>query len=335
MLGQPIQWSHVAILAKAYFRYAIRGGSGLIFLLVFLVIALGTAGIMIDPLKQRLKTVREDVKEATKGQKIAEDEDELDKKVEEAYLERMTEQFRPVVVWLVDAEEPVEEERVGPFTVRKRKTDPFVEHLIVERPPILSAYLMILLMFIPFTTCIGAFNQLSGDIGTKGLRYLLLRTERINIIVARFLGTLLFAGVTSLICILIVVLYLRMTFDTHGFGELLTWGLRGWVAAMVLSLPYLCLCTLLSSAIDTPIATLFVCLMIVGLPIIVINLTQTALEQMDYEEVGWLDRLTPWGWKFDLLHNDFGTAILAYLIMLVFSAAFGFLAVRHFLRRDL
>ena len=241
---------------------------------------------------------------------------------------------RPIVAWLVGADESAEERRPGDLSPPEKKKDPFVEHLIVEKPPILSAYLMILLMFVPFTTCIGSFNQLSGDIGTKGLRYLLLRTERINIIIARFLGTFLFAAVTSLGAILLVVAYIAMSFDTHSFGELLLWGLWGWIAVLIFSLPYMCLSTWLSAAFDTPIATLFLCLMAAALPIIMINVGQVVLDRMDNSQE-WLDKLTPWGWKFELLHPSFGTMSLAILVLFAVSVVFGFLAVRHFLRRDL
>lgn len=325
MLGQPIQWSHVTILARSHFRHAIRGGSGLIFLLVFLGIALGAAGIMIDPLKRRIKHAKEQVREQTGGKVELTDE---------KYLDMITSFARPVVAWLVGVEEEVDPSRRDEFGRPQIKKDPFVEHLIVERPPILSAYLMILCMFVPFTTCIASFNQLSGDIGTKGLRYLLLRTERINIIIARFLGTLLFSAVTSLGVILIVVTYIAMSFDTHSFGELLAWGMHGWMAVIVISLPYMCLSTWLSAMIDTPIATLFLCLMAAAIPVIGINLTQVVLDRYQHD-MPWLDKLTPWGWKFELLHPSFGTMSLAILVNLAFAAAFGFLAIRHFLRRDL
>ena len=52
-------------------------------------------------------------------------------------------------------------------------------------------------------------------------------------------------------------------------------------------------------------------------------------------EADWLDRLTPWGWKYDLLHPDFGKVALAAAVMLGFFLLFAFLGTRHFLKRDL
>lgn len=312
MLGQPIQWSHVVILAKTYFRYAIRGGSGLIFLLAFLLIGLTIAGIMIDPLKNQIKRQREAVAEMSNNKLQVKDKDTVEQIVKFA---------RPAVVWWVGADET------------KGKKDPLVEYLVVERPPILSAYLLILYTFIPFITCLGAFNQLSGDIGTKGLRYLLLRTERINVIVARFLGTLLFSAAVTLFVILIVVVYVAISFDTDSFGAVLAWGLRGWVGAMLLALPYMCMCTLLSAMLDAPIGTLFLCLLATAFPIIVIKVAKSAAGSAI--DLKWLDRITPWGWMYDLLHPEFTKVAAASAVMLAYSLVFGFLAVKLFLRRDL
>jgi ABC-type antimicrobial peptide transport system permease subunit len=38
---------------------------------------------------------------------------------------------------------------------------------------------------------------------------------------------------------------------------------------------------------------------------------------------------------YDLLHPDWTTVVLAMVVMLAFSVAFGLLAMRHFLKRDL
>lgn len=315
MLGQPIQWSHVGILATTYSRYAIRGGSGLIFLLAFLMVGLSIAGILIDPLKTQVKEFKKQGKQVNRDIK--------DKDVVDVAAKTL----RPVVAWWVDAEE----ER-GPDG-KMVKTDPLVEHLVVTQPPIFSAYLLILFAFIPFTTCLGAFNQLAGDIGTKGLRYLLLRTERINIIVARFLGTVIFTTVISLAVIAVVITYIALTFDSHTFGELLIWGLRGWFAILLFSLPYICLCTLLSAMLDSAIATLVLCLLATGFPIVFLKIAWWTAGRK--ENLNWLDRLTPWGWKYELLHPEFAKFGLAAVVMLAFSAAFWFLAVRCFLKRDL
>ncbi len=303
MAMQPIQWSHVDILARTHARYAVRGGSGLIYLMAFLMIGLSIAGMMFEKVETGLRLAE------TAEQQGIEAKDML----------VMT--ARPIVGWWVGADDS------------PGAKDPFVEHLIVEKPALLSAYLLVLMAFIPFASSLASFNLLAGDIGTKGLRYLLLRTERINIIVARFLGTLLFTAVVSLAAMLFVVVYMAVKFDYNTFGEVLGWGLQGWLAIMLLSLPYLCLGMWISAALDSPIASLVLCVLVTGFPLIFLKVARATLSQ-NYD-VAWLDRLTPWGWKYDLLHPAWSQSLLAVAVMLGFSLVIGFMAVRHFLKRDL
>jgi len=314
MFGQPVEWSHVGILTTTYSRYAVRGGSGLVFLLVFLLVGLSVAGFLIDPVKQRVKDVQR------KGKQFNQDIEDED------VVKNLATFMRPVVAWWVGADEQQDRFRV-------KKKDPFVEHLVVDRSPILSAYLLVILAFIPFTTCLGAFNQLSGDIGTKGLRYLLLRTERINVIVARFLGTVLFTMIIMAFVMGVVVFYIAVTFESQGVGTLLGWGFHGWLALVLFSLPYVCLCTLLSASMDSPIATLVLCLLATGFPILFLK--YAGIIAGGGGKYGWLERLTPWGWKYELLHPHLSKMMASAGVMVGFSALLWLAAVRLFLKRDL
>ena len=326
MFGQPVQWRHITILARTYSKYAIRGGSGLVYLLVFLLVGLFVGGFIVDPLKKLHESVQKEM--AKQGKKLETEE----------FMKQVVNEVRPAIAWWVGAQEerPAERFEVVNGKVKEKdfKKDPLVQHLVIERPPILSAFLLILMAFVPFTVCLGSFNQLSGDIGSKGLRYLLLRTERINIILARLLGTVLFTSVTTLFMMFVVIFYMYMAFRTDNLGDLLLWGLWGWVAILILSLPYICLCTWMSTIFDMPFATLVLCYLLVGFPIAFIKILKGMVLQGD-REYDWLDRLTPFGWKYDLLHPDFGVAALAIGIMLVTAVFFFLLAVWHFLRRDL
>ena len=55
---------------------------------------------------------------------------------------------------------------------------PQLRFLLREQPALLSVMFLILLALEPFMMGFGGFNQLSGDIANRGLRYLLLRTGR-------------------------------------------------------------------------------------------------------------------------------------------------------------
>jgi ABC-type transport system involved in multi-copper enzyme maturation permease subunit len=181
----------------------------------------------------------------------------------------------------------------------------------------------------------GGFNQLSGDIANRGLRYLLLRTGRLNIVVSRLLGTLVFSALTSLFTMVVVIAYLAIRYDIYPVGDLVRWGLYGWGVLNLFSLPYLALCTWISTAIASPFGALAIAQLAIGAPIVLIKYSQMMLDRGGRGGMDWLEKLTPWGWKFDLLHPDAGTAGLAAAVMLGFFALFFLLGARHFLKRDL
>lgn len=295
---------HVAILIRSHAKYAIRGGSGLTFVLLVVMLGLIVAGMLVE----QLESIRKQV-ELDHGASVGR-EDFVTLAVEHV--------AKPVLKnWLGSGE----------------RRDAQVKYLLDERPALLSAMFLILLALEPFMVAFGGFNQLSGDIANRGLRYLLLRTGRVNIVVARLVGTFLFSALTSLFTIAVVIAYLGMRYDLYSWGNLAGWGLYGWAALNLFSLPYLSLCTWISTAIGSPFAALAIAQIAVGIPIVLVKWAQLLIGARF--DLAWLDRITPWGWKFDLFHPDVAVVGLGTAVMLGFFAAFLSLGIRNFLRRDL
>jgi hypothetical protein len=300
MAEARLDLKHVRILMASHAKYAVRGGSGITFVLLVIVLGLVVAGILIDPLDQKRKE-----------------------------LERQTggpvprEQF---VSGIVEAMK-----HFSGFWLGKPPDDPQVDYLLNERPALLSVMFLILLAFVPFVMGFGGFNQLSGDIGNRGLRYLLLRTSRLNIVISRFLGTFLFAALTSLFTAAVIVMYLSVRYDIYSFGDLAKWGLYCWAMLNLFGLPYLALCTWISTAIGSPFGALALSQVAIYVPIVSIKF----MAMNRAWDVDWLDRLTPWGWRTQLLHPDWSQVGLAAAVLLGFTSLFFFLGARHFLRRDL
>ena len=69
MLGQLISWQHVGILTRTYVRNAVRGGAGLVFLVVLAMVGLGIASAVVDPIS---KTIEDLQKQA--GAEVTEEE---------------------------------------------------------------------------------------------------------------------------------------------------------------------------------------------------------------------------------------------------------------------
>ena len=207
-----------------------------------------------------------------------------------------------------------------------------VQYLLRDQPALLSVIWLVLLMLFPFVTALGSFNQTAGDIGSKGLRYLLLRTRRENVYVGRSFGTFYFSAASLLILLVLVVMYVGLKLRLYEFGDLLSSGVNAFFALLFLSLPYIALCGWLSSMFHSAFGSLAVCVIAVGGPIVLFKLIDTLTIAIDLE---WMLRLLPWGWKYDLLSGDVGTRLLAYGVMLGFTALFFVLGMRNFARRDL
>jgi ABC-type transport system involved in multi-copper enzyme maturation permease subunit len=159
---------------------------------------------------------------------------------------------------------------------------------------------------------------------------LLLRTERANVFFGRFLGTLVFTLAMLAILIAVIFLYLALKAKFYPTGEVALWLIQGYVALALFSLPYIALCSWISASIDSPFISLVVCeLIIFGIPAFV-ALTSRGLKGIKY-----LDYLTPWPLKYQLLHPDALHVLGAALAMFAFTGVLLWLGMRTFQTRDL
>lgn len=291
---------HVRLIARYWVRFSLRTGGGLMALLLVLVVGLSIAGMFVTPVESLMKASPE----------LGHSEEEA-----MATVQRLAEsnEIQDAAAWITGSDKAE------------------AKYLLEEQPALISVILLIFVMLIPFIACVAGFNQTAGDIGTRGLRYLLLRTERPNIFFGRFLGTLGFATLSIGVVIVIMGLYVGLKFGVYGMGELTTWLGQGWIAAVMVAMPYLALCAWLSGVIDSPFGALAICLLLTGFPVILLKMTDFAIKG----DQDWLQKLTPWGWKYELLSGDIGTRLMAYGAMLGFTALFLWLGVRHFAKRDL
>jgi len=190
------------------------------------------------------------------------------------------------------------------------------EYLLAEKPALLSCIMLILLMLLPFLVCFGAFNQTSGDISNKGLRFLLLRTERVNIYLGRFIGTTLFNLMTVTASMVLLVLYIQFKLGIYDGVELWIWSIQGGIAYFILSLPFVAICAWMSSNIESPFGSLVLCLLIVGFPAILLKIMKSTAN------VDFLEKLWPTGWKFGMLNSSIGVVAMTCVVLLLFTVGF-------------
>src|SRR5205085_975633 len=138
-----------------------------------------------------------------------------------------------------------------------------------------------------------------GDIQYKGLRYLLLRTERANLFLGRFIGTVLFTVMILAIFFLVLFLWMALKARFYGVGEVGLWLLQGFVAVVFFALPYIALCSWISASLSSPFLSLTCCEVIALSVPLLVNLMSETEPKMKY--VGYI---VPWPLKYELLHPN-------------------------------
>lgn len=340
MIGSGLSGRHVLLIAGFTVRHALRTGAGIIYLMLALGFGLYSAHIMlqiadsevVDQIRQqqaqseameaRRQAVREG-RDPDETELVFDPDAEAPEKVD-----GMLQMAQPVVKWAV-------KEHTGSDAEAAREADKraeeWTEYLLGERPAFLSALFMILLIGMPFVIPFGAFNQTSGDIGTKGLRYLLLRTERVNVFLGRYLGTAAFLIVVQALTILFVVTFVAFNVKVYETGDLAAWGLHGVVALGLMTLAYVALAAMLSACTDTPLASLALLKTCIGGVLLsAVILRNVALDAFEY-----LKWLLPWGIQNQLIAPEMTRVVGAGLACVGYALVFLFLGSKRFETRDL
>lgn len=287
--GLHLRRDHLLLIASSHVRNSLRGGAGVIFLVLSMMIGLILAGIAVMPFELTAKS-----------------------KTLAAALDEIINRYGPKVLDVIAGTSPEQ-----------------AQYLLHEKPALISLFLILLIWFLPFLVNLSSFNQTAGDIGSRGLRYLLLRTERGNVFLGRLLGTYVFTLIVVTIVIALVGLYVIVKVDVYPAGDVIAWLARGWFACALYALPWVALCAWISAGIAMPFVSLVV--VEVGLAFWTIFIS---ILRGKAEELGYLAYVTPWGYKWWLLDASIGRWALGAVVMLAFTALFTMVGLRTFDRRD-
>ncbi|MCY1044746.1 ABC transporter permease subunit [Corallococcus sp. bb12-1] len=123
-------------------------------------------------------------------------------------------------------------------------------------PIVVLIVFKITLFFLPAYIALMGFDQVSGEVGPRSIRYLTVRARRSSVLLGKFLSqaTLLLGLV--LVIDLAIFVYARILNPDFGFGVLATNLLKFWGATIVFSLAYVALTTLCSSLFRSPAVSL-------------------------------------------------------------------------------
>jgi len=294
MMGFVVRKDHLKLVAGSYLRTSLRSGAGVIFLILSMIVGLVLAGIAVLPI--------EALQIAAKSGQSA----------EVAFNEAVA-KFGPGVI--------------SAFT---NASDDTARYWLTDQPALMTLFLIMMLAFLPFLASLAGFNQTSGDIGSKGLRYLLLRTERANIFLGRLAATYVFTLAVVTVIFAVVALYTVVKVPYYGTGATLWWLLRGWFACAVFLLPWVALAAWVSTTMEFPFLSLLIMELGLTLWIVIVYVMTKNLEELQYAAYA-----TPWGYKFWLLDPNPAKVLGGIAVMLGFTGVFTWMGLRNFDKRDL
>lgn len=121
-----------------------------------------------------------------------------------------------------------------------------VGELLSKHPPALIGLYFAMLFATPFFSMLASFDQTASDIGSKHLRFLLLRVDRLTLFTGKTLGAMMFMAGALAVVIVVVGTMLLLANGLAGFsvGNVITYLLRIWCTAVFLSLPFVALMSL-------------------------------------------------------------------------------------------
>ncbi|MDY7230768.1 ABC transporter permease [Hyalangium rubrum] len=216
---------------------------------------------------------------------------------------------------------------VGAFFSQVTQGNPDLQGL-TDMPPIVLVVFKVNLFFLPAYVALMGFDQISGEVGTRSIRYLTLRARLSALLIGKFLvqATLLLGLV--LIIDLGIFVYAKITTPGFTFSSLLLNLLKVWGATTVFSLAYVALTTFCSSVERSSAVSLvfnFILLFIFWLMDFAGGFATSAVRYIRY--------LSPSFYSSNLLSSDpseFGVSGLAYAVFtLVFlGGAYAILRAR-------
>lgn len=299
----------LGLVCRHSLQQTMRSGAGLVFVLLALFFGLSVAHLVISPFEM-----------------LASQGDEMGL-TGEAVEREILDLARPAVEWALS---PRESDDPETQSIAEEETQRWVDFVLDERPALLSAILFIMLFGMPLLISFGAFNQTSGDIGNRGLRYLLLRTDRANIFYGRLAATALLTIGVQVMVIVTIALYLGLKVQVYSGGAIAGWSVQGLLALSFLSLPYVAVCAWISAANDSPMVSLVLCKLVIGGVVLVAFIAGARWDFMYM-----VNYLLPWGIQNKLLAPDTSTVVLTALGCLAYTVIFAWLGGRKFALRDL
>jgi ABC-type transport system involved in multi-copper enzyme maturation permease subunit len=203
--------------------------------------------------------------------------------------------------------------------------DQAVMEAMAQVPLVVLVVFKVTLFFLPLYIAIMGFDQVSGEVGPRSIRYLTVRARRSSLLLGKFLSQA--TVLLGLVLVIDLAIFVYAAFTTPDFG-LASFALnlvKFWLAAVVFSLSYLALTTFCSGLFRSPaLSLIFNIFMLFGFWLV----NTVGSFASEGSPVGYVRYLSPSHYANNLLHprlTEFavsGAAYAAFAVVFLGGALF-------------
>lgn len=200
--------------------------------------------------------------------------------------------------------------------------------LFRERSPTLTGFFFVALTVTPAFAMLGGCDQTASDIASKHLRFLIPRTGRAQIFLARFTGAVILVSSAQLAATLAATLVAAGT-DSTETALVLLYGVRVGASLVLYSIPFVALMALLSASIASPVVAA-----LSGIGGYLVLVAGVGMLKARTEAAEYVLYVVPGGLKAHLLQPELGPTLLAAAATFAYTAVYLFLGWHVFRSRD-
>ena len=321
------------LIAGQGIKQVLRSPAGVALCLTFMIVGLFTAQLLLFPIEFVGK----------QGERMGIDMDR------ETALEQIETAIVPLLGRILKrvTNEPIEERKGAqqfipldepePTEPGQEETSPggadaeqWAHFLVRSKPAFLSLLFLIFCLILPSIVIFSGFNQIAADTKNKGLRYILMRTNRESIYFGKYLSSIAVTVMLLFVLFISIIFYVRVKLDVYPLYTTLSWGLRALLAFTAISLPYIAISLAFSGMINSGAGALGASLGILLLLPLFARLLGAA-----WEPLSLIHFALPYQISFFLFHPKGGYVLLSLLGLFGYSGAYLFLGFLYFRRRDL
>jgi len=132
-----------------------------------------------------------------------------------------------------------------------------IRFLALDRPPVMSFYFLACLLGMPIMTLFLSFNQVSGYVSRRTIRYIIPKTGRLELYLGLFASNLTFFTVVSGALAAIMTVGWALVAKDVSAGTVILYSLRIFLSVWLSSVPLIAFMSMIAALTGSPVATVF------------------------------------------------------------------------------